>query len=161
LNQVSAGAMRIALAGERHTSDNEATAHTVRYTYDSRHKLALMLLLVATAGCEDMRWPFHHPQTAPADAAPADAGTANGNGNAECADLLSQMRQNQQLRRQAPTTSTDPDIVSASQGRADKRIEDSQRRYDELDCPAADADAAIRPGRQAPLQPAPGGPYDR
>ncbi|HEY3809779.1 MAG TPA: hypothetical protein VGL50_07595 [Steroidobacteraceae bacterium] len=106
-----------------------------------------------------MRWPFHQAQPAPAEAAPAD--TAAAGGDPQCADLLSQIRQNQQLRRQAPTTSTNPDIVLASQGKADKRIEDLQQRYEELDCPAADADAATRPGREPPLQPAPGGPYNR
>src|ERR1039458_187355 len=59
-----------------------------------------------------------------------------------------------ETRREAPTTSTDSDIVDAAQGKADKRIDDLRQRYDALDCPA---DSAARRNRLPPLQPAPGG----
>jgi hypothetical protein len=118
--------------------------------------LLLAWLVSGASGCEDINWPFHHPQAAePPPSADGGAGNDGNDGNAECADLLSQIRQNREARREAVTTSTNPDIVSAAQGKADKRIDDLQQRYDELDCPAEDAETN-RPGRQAPLQPAPG-----
>lgn len=116
---------------------------------------ALAVLLLGLGGCEDLNWPFHRARARASDAAPADAGS--GGASAECTDLLAQIRASQEMRREAPTTSTNPDIVDATQGKADKRIEDLQQRYEELDCPAADAAATNRPGRQPPLQPAPGG----
>jgi hypothetical protein len=128
----------------------------------TRSKLAyaamLAALLVGVSACEEINWPFHRAQSssgsAPADAAAGSNGTTSG--DSECADLLAQIRDNQESRREAPTTSTNPDIVNAAQGKADKRIDDLQQRYDQLDCPSADSDAARRPGRQPPLQPAPG-----
>jgi hypothetical protein len=116
-------------------------------------------LLVAGAGCEDINWPFHHRQTAPVPAAPADQANPSGEASQsddECADLLGKIRQSQEERREAIATSVSPDIVSAAQGKADQRIEDLRRRYDELDCPSDEADATTRPHRQPPLQPAPG-----
>lgn len=131
---------------------------------DTRSKLAyaatLAALLVSVSACEDINWPFHRAHSS-SSSAPADAATGNSNGNttdgdSECADLRAQIRNYQESRREAPTTSTNPDIVNAAQGKADKRIDDLQRRYDELDCPSSDSDATNRPGRQPPLQPAPG-----
>ena len=110
----------------------------------------MALLLLGAAGCENINWPFHHPRP---DAGPAASGSDSAS---ECAGLLSDIRRAREMRREAPTTSTNPDIVSAAQGKADKQIDDLQRHYDELDCPEADA-AANGPGRQPPLQPAPGG----
>jgi hypothetical protein len=115
------------------------------------------VVLIGVGGCEDINLPFHHVRST--DNTPVDmsAGAA-ASGDAECSDLLAQIRESQETRREAPTTSTDPEIVQASQGKADKRIEDLQHRYEELDCPAADAAANTGPGgRQPPLQPAPGG----
>lgn len=113
------------------------------------------MLLVAASACENLNWPFHHGRSTP-ESGPGDSTAETGNDSAsECVDLQSEIRHAQETRREAPATSTNPDIVSASQGKADKRIEDLRQRYDELDCPAEDA--AARPGRQPPLQPAPGG----
>jgi hypothetical protein len=118
----------------------------------------LAVLAITVSACEDLNWPFHRARSS-SSSAPADASSggnqASGDMNSECADLLAQIRDSQETRREAPTTSINPDIVDASQGKADKRIDDLQQRYEELDCPAADA-AANRPGRQPPLQPAPG-----
>ena len=102
--------------------------------------------LLGTSGCGDFNWPFHR--------AHASAATSAEGNSDECADIRGQIRDAQEARREAPTTTTNPDIVNAAQGKADKRIEDLRRRYDDLDCPG---DASMRPGRQPPLQPAPGG----
>ena len=103
------------------------------------------------AGCEDVNWPFHRAHST----STSTPGEESSGGNAaECADIRAQIRENQESRRQAPTTSTNQDIVNASQGKADKRIEDLQMRYDALECPSAEAPG--RGGRLPPLQPAPG-----
>jgi len=81
-------------------------------------------------------------------AAPGESGS-----DAECADIRVQLKDAQEARREAPTTSTNPDIVSAAQGKADKRIEDLRQRYDALDCPE---EATQTPAKEPPLQPAPG-----
>jgi hypothetical protein len=109
-------------------------------------------LLLALGACENLNWPFHHAHS---DSSASGTAAEGGTDPDECADILTQIRQNREARREAITTSTNPDIVSAAQGKADKRIDDLQRRYEELDCPAANADAD-RPGREPPLQPAPG-----
>jgi len=102
------------------------------------------------AGCEDLNWPFHRAQST-STSAPGDD---NSNGNAsECADIRAQIKDNQESRREAPTTSTNQDIVNASEGKADKRIDDLQTRYDSLDCPS---DESPTRSRLPPLQPAPG-----
>jgi hypothetical protein len=108
------------------------------------------LLGAGVAGCEDLNWPFHRAQST----STSSPGEDNGSGNAsECADIRAQIKDNQESRREAPTTSTNQDIVSASEGKADKRIEDLQTRYEALDCPS---DEAPNRGRLPPLQPAPG-----
>jgi len=102
--------------------------------------------LLAGSACTDLNWPFHR--------AHSGAATSQDGSTEECTDIRAQIRDAQETRREAPTTTTNPDIVNAAQGKADKRIEDLRRRYDELDCPE---DAGARPGRQPPLPPAPGG----
>jgi hypothetical protein len=102
------------------------------------------------AGCEDLNWPFHRPESK----STSSPGEASGSGNdSECADIRAQIKDNQESRREAPTTSTNQDIVDASEGKADKRIDDLQTRYDALDCPS---DVPPGLGRLPPLQPAPG-----
>jgi hypothetical protein len=77
---------------------------------------------------------------------------------AECEQLRSQIRANQQAVRAAPSISTSPEIVAAAEAKADKRIDDMRARLDELDCPS-DSDSAVKPPRPlAPMPPAPGGP---
>lgn len=103
-------------------------------------------------GCENLNWPFHHHQ---AEATPSAEGSEGSPNAHECADLLAQIRQSQEERRQAVATSVNPDIVNAAQGKADQQIEELRHRYDELDCPAEAGDSTRR-HRQPPLQPAPG-----
>ena len=112
--------------------------------------LAASALLLALSGCEDINWPFHRAHRA---AAPVRADNAGGDNAAECADVLAQIKDNEEMRRVAPSTSVNPDIVSAADGKAEKRIDDLRQRYDALNCPAQ---APSRPVRQPPLQPAPG-----
>jgi hypothetical protein len=110
----------------------------------------LAALLLVVGGCEDINWPFHRAHSSANTPDQANGGDSDS----ECADIQAQIKDNQESRREAPTTSTNPDIVNASEGKADKRIEDLQQRYEQLDCPSAASDS--RPGRQPPLQPAPG-----
>jgi hypothetical protein len=115
-----------------------------------------LTLLVSLGGCEDINWPFH--RNASSDSAPmAPAAEAAGGSEieAQCADIRAQIKDSEEQRREAPVTSTDPEIVNAGLGKADKRIEDLRARYDELDCPS---DADPQPGRVPPLPPAPGAP---
>jgi hypothetical protein len=106
------------------------------------------LLLQAVSGCSDLNWPFHRA-TSSAAAAPADSGS-----DTECDDIRAQIRDAQEARREAPTTTTNSDIMNAAQAKADKRIDDLRQRSDALDCPD-EPDVSL--GRQPPLQPAPGG----
>lgn len=108
------------------------------------------LLSLSTAGCEYLNWPFHRSHSNSNSSPGEDIGGGN---SSECADIRAQIKDNQESRREAPTTSTNPDIVSASQGKADKRIEDLQTRYEALDCPS---DETPRDNHVPPLQPAPG-----
>src|ERR1700676_2294500 len=87
------------------------------------------------------------PITASANAADATA--------AECQRLRAEIRSNQQAVREAPTTSTSPQIVAAAQAQADKRIDDARARLDELNCPS-EGDSSVKLRPLAPLPPAPG-----
>ncbi len=108
--------------------------------------LSLCGLLAGSSGCTGINWPFHRAHSSV---------TTGEDGNSdECADIRAQIRDAQETRRAAPTTTTNPDIVNAAQGKADKRIDDLRRRYDDLDCPE---NPSARPGREPPLPPAPGG----
>jgi hypothetical protein len=110
------------------------------------------LSLLALAGCEDFNWPYHRASEPIADK-PGDTGA--GDNATECANIQAEIKNSEETRREAPTTSTNPDIVDAAQGKADKRIDDLRQRYDSLDCPSADASSDR--SRLPPLQPAPGG----
>jgi hypothetical protein len=113
--------------------------------------------LLALAGCSDLNWPFHHPEaTTPATA--ADRAAGGDSVAAECANIRAEIRGNAETRREAPATTTDPNIVDATQGKADKRIEDLHQRADALDCPSdAPTDSPSQSNRMPPVQPAPGG----
>lgn len=113
----------------------------------------MLALALSLAACVDAGWPFHRHET-PVRASAA-AGESDGGGDSECADIRSQIRASEEQRREAPVTSTDPEIVSASLGKADKRIEELRSRYAELDCPS---DRMPQPGRVPPLPPAPAPP---
>ena len=91
-------------------------------------------------------------QPPPAISAPADASNPNA---AQCEQLRAQLRSNQEAVREAPTTSTSPQIVGAAEAKADKRTDDTRARLEELDCPPeSDTGVNLRP--LAPLPPAPG-----
>ncbi|HEY6453262.1 MAG TPA: hypothetical protein VIX87_11760 [Steroidobacteraceae bacterium] len=109
-------------------------------------------LLLLACGCSDINWPFHHHSGTQPAAAPA-AGAA-GDDAAQCADIRAQIKDSEEDRREAPTTTTNPDIVNAAQGKADKRIEDLRERYESMDCPDETPGSPIK---IPPLQPAPGG----
>jgi hypothetical protein len=72
----------------------------------------------------------------------------------ECERLRTQIRAEQQRERQAPTTSTEENIVNAAQAKADRRVDDLQAQYDSQNC-----SSAARPARAKtpPLPAAPGG----
>jgi hypothetical protein len=98
-----------------------------------------------------------------ADPPPLESSTPDGTGTdradrtAECAQLRSEIRANQQAVREAPTISTSPEIVAAAEAKADKRIDDTRSQLDELDCPPEPySGEKLRP--LAPLPPAPGMP---
>lgn len=116
-----------------------------------------LLPLLALAGCSDLNWPFHHPSASVSDTTGSSAG-ADDSIAAQCADIRAQIRENAAERREAPATTTDPDIVDAAQGKADKRIDDLHQRADAMDCPSdAATDSPSQSNRMAPVQPAPGG----
>jgi hypothetical protein len=94
---------------------------------------------------------FHHE---PADDRAA-AGTSATQPD-ECEQLRSQIRAEQQRQRQAPTTSTDENIVNAAQAKADHRLDDLQAQYDAQNCSSATRPPART--RTPPLPAAPGGP---
>jgi hypothetical protein len=108
--------------------------------------------LLALSGCEDFNWPYHRAGEPIADK-PGD--TAAGDNATECANIQADIKNSEETRREAPATSTNPDIVDAAQGKADKRIDDLRQRYDALDCPSDSGSGG--PNRLPPLQPAPGG----
>lgn len=85
-------------------------------------------------------------------AAPADGSDPTA---AKCERLRAQVRSNQQAVREAPTISTSPEIVAAAEAKADKRIDDTRTRLDELDCPS-DSDSSVTDRPLAPMLPAPG-----
>lgn len=114
---------------------------------------ALLLLL---AGCTEGSVPVLRGSAGdqPAMATPAEGTDPVA---AECERLRAQLRSYQQAVREAPTISTSAEIVAAAQAKADKRIDDTRARLDELDCPS-DRDSTVKPPRPlAPLPPAPGG----
>ena len=115
-----------------------------------RCQAAFATLLLMLAGCSGGLALRSSP---PAVSSPPADGTDPT--AAECEQIRSEIRGNQEYQREAPTTSTSSVIVAASEGKADKRIDDLRARADELDCPAEDSATKLRP--QAPLQPAPGG----
>jgi hypothetical protein len=114
---------------------------------------ALQLTLSA---CSSMSMPVLRSRAT--DAPSSIAAPANGADPtaAQCEQLRSEIRSNHQAVREAPTTSTSPQIVAAAQAKADKRIDDTRERMEELGC-ATESDSAgakLRP--LAPMPAAPG-----
>jgi hypothetical protein len=94
---------------------------------------------------------FHHESSERS----AAAGTSTTQED-ECENLRAQIRAQQQRQRQAPTTSTDENIVNAAEAKADHRLEDLQSQYDAQNCSSSDRPPAR--SRTPPLPAAPGGP---
>lgn len=125
-----------------------------RFLPQSCAAVAAALLLLSLAGCSQGSIPVLRGNAGETAAAPAAEGTDPV--AAECDRLRAQLRSNQQAVREAPSISTSPEIVAAAQAKADKRIDDTRARLDELDCPS-DQDSAAKPPRPlAPEPPAPG-----
>jgi hypothetical protein len=116
----------------------------------------LAAVLLSVAGCSDFDVPMLRSRV---NAEPSVIAAAPADGSdpvpAECEQLREQIRSNQEAVREAPATSTSPQIVAAEQAKADKRIDDMRSRLDDLDCPSSDSGPA--PPRLAPIPPAPGG----
>jgi hypothetical protein len=118
--------------------------------------LVAATVLLALAGCSEGSMPVlrsHARAVPPAVAAPADGSDPTA---AQCEQLRAEIRANQQEVREAPTTSTSPQIVAAAQAKADKRIDDKRSQLDDLDCAGGSGKAAVKPPPQAPIPPAPG-----
>jgi hypothetical protein len=114
-------------------------------------------LLLTLAGCSEFSVPVlrgsANAEPSKIPAVPADGSDPVA---AECEQLRAQIRSNQEAVREAPSTSTSPQIVAAAQAKADKRIDDMRTRLDELDCPSSDSGNSGQPRRLAPVPPAPG-----
>ena len=106
--------------------------------------------MLALGGCGEFSWPYHRDTTATIPVSPSGADAVA----AECDSIRTEIRANQETRREAPTTTTVSDIVDAAQAKADQRIEELQQRADALDCPSEPSGPPIR---TPPLQRAPGG----
>jgi hypothetical protein len=112
-------------------------------------------ILMTLLGCREGSIPVlrgSEGRSPPEVAASADGSDPTA---AQCEQLRSQIRSNQQALREAPTISTSPEIVAAAEAKADKRIDDTRSRLDELDCPS-DTDSSIKDRPLAPMPPAPG-----
>lgn len=109
---------------------------------------ALLWTLAACSG-----GPVLRGSAPPAGPAPADGSDPIAS---QCAQLRSDIRAYQEDRREAPSTSTSPQIVDAAEGKADHHIDDLRQQLDDLDCPS-DSDASSKTRPLAPLPPAPGG----
>lgn len=125
----------------------------------------VLLLLLGSAfllqGC-GVQWPWRHDSTSPPpppSAANADAPAGDAR-KAECEQLSSDIRHNRDLAREAPALSSTPEIVQASEAKADQRIAELQTRYEQLDCHDEDATSGVAPPKTAPLPAAPGSPAD-
>jgi hypothetical protein len=114
---------------------------------------AAMLLLVE--GCSYVSMPVLRSRASDAPSTSAAPASGADPSAAECAQLRAEIRSNQQAVREAPTTSTSPQIVAAAEAKADKRIDDKRAQLDELDCPAED-DGSVKVRPLAPMPPAPG-----
>jgi hypothetical protein len=77
---------------------------------------------------------------------------------AQCQQVRDQIHADRESLREAPTTSTSPEIVAAAQGQADKRIDDLQERLDSMDCSNEQGSDSPGDSRLPPLQPAPNAP---
>jgi hypothetical protein len=75
---------------------------------------------------------------------------------AQCQQLRDQIRSNQETQREADTLSSNPQIIAATQAKADQRIEQLRDRLDELDCAhQGQQDVQRSPARTTPPTPVP------
>jgi hypothetical protein len=118
--------------------------------------LLLVPALLAVGGCSDVSWPWsrHRDTATVAPVAPgSNGGSDKGSDNAaDCAQLQTEIRDNEERRRNATTESTSPEIVAAAEAKAGQQIDALRARFDALDCPG-EADPRYR---RAPVTPAPG-----
>jgi hypothetical protein len=119
--------------------------------------LCAAALLLVLEGCGYISIPVLRSRASDAPSTVAAPASGADPTAAECAQLRADIRSNQQAVREAPTTSTSPQIVAAAEAKADKRIDDKRARLDELDCPAEDDDSGVKVRPLAPMPPAPGG----
>jgi hypothetical protein len=118
--------------------------------------LGAALLLLTLSDCSQGSMPVLR-SSARANPPPIAASTDGGDPTAaQCEQLRAELRSNQEAVREAPTTSTSPQIVAAAQAKADKRIDDTRARLDDLDCASDSGRAGVKAPPQAPLPPAPG-----
>jgi predicted lipid-binding transport protein (Tim44 family) len=118
--------------------------------------LSAAALLVLIEGCSYVSMPMLRSRASDAPSASAAPASGADSTAAECAQLRAEIRSDQQAVREAPTTSTSPQIVAAAEAKADKRIDDKRARLDELDCPAEDDGSGVKVRPLAPMPPAPG-----
>jgi hypothetical protein len=144
----------ISLPHQSETCRHRYTPGSLAGTMLAAALAAALQLTLST--CSSMSMPVLRSRAA--DAPSSIAAPANGADRtaAQCEQLRSEIRSNQQAVREAPTTTTSPQIVAAAQAKADKRIDDTRERMEELGC-AAESDssgAKLRP--LAPMPAAPG-----
>jgi len=89
------------------------------------------------------------------NASPGKARQAAQAEDALCSQLRADIRSEQSTERTAPSTSTDEDIVAASEAKADQKIAQLQQQYDQLGCSAEQLPPTH--SRTPLLPPAPGG----
>jgi hypothetical protein len=118
--------------------------------------LGAAALLLLVEGCSYVSMPVLRSRASDAPSPGAAAASGADSTAAECAQLRADIRSNQQVVREAPTTSTSPQIVAAAEAKADKRIDDKRARLDELDCPPEDDGSGVKVRPLAPMPPAPG-----
>jgi hypothetical protein len=113
-----------------------------------------MGLLLLMAGCDGISAPRLRSSE------PHDTVAADGSDPAasQCQELRDQIRANQESVREAPATSTSPQIVAAAEGKADQRIDELRSRLDGLNCAPDSSDTSTRLHGLPPLPPAPGAP---
>jgi hypothetical protein len=104
--------------------------------------------VLAIGGCSDVSWPWsrHRDTTVVAPVAP---GTDN---TADCDRLRTEIKDNEERLRNAPTESTSPEIIAANEAKAGQQLDTLRQSFDALDCPG-EADPRYR---RAPVSPAPG-----
>ncbi len=113
--------------------------------------------LLTLAGCSSMSMPVLRSRASDAPSSSAAPASGADPTAAECAQLRAEIRSNQQALREAPTISTSPQIVAAAEAKADKRIDDTRARLDELDCRSEGDSSGVKVRPLAPMPPAPGG----